>query len=196
MEGIYQLNVGGRLYATTSSVLQNCPNSFLDLVVKERLPVMRDAHGAPFIDRNSDVFQYILDFLRNGNLTLPRDFSNVQLLRNEAHFYLLPQLITEIDIATAGLGSTVLISGAREHISISGEHQFSLTDNSTKWRCSCGQAFGARGIAVYVDLIKIVSHITQHHGYVVEAHTISTWMDAAGCIAHDPRYVCTKKYLY
>lgn len=40
-----------------------------------------------FIDRDGPMFRHILNFLRNGKLTLPDDFKDYDLLLYEAKYY-------------------------------------------------------------------------------------------------------------
>lgn len=86
---VFELNVGGHVYATTTEALtQKHPNSTLALLVnsyqtqehqdapmdngpsvengKTQIKLMRDAQGRLFIDRDGLTFRLILDYLRLG----------------------------------------------------------------------------------------------------------------------------------
>ncbi|KAK3519066.1 hypothetical protein QTP70_016352 [Hemibagrus guttatus] len=87
------LNVGGHLYTTSISTLQRYPDSMLGAMFRGDLPTTRDAQGNYFIDRDGTLFRYILNFLRTSELTLPGDFTEMDLLRKEADFYQIEPLI-------------------------------------------------------------------------------------------------------
>lgn len=70
---IIYLNVGGRRFATTAKTLQRIPDSYLDKLVKGQVPIIKDKDGYIFLDKNSTVFEYILDYLRDGELIYPDD---------------------------------------------------------------------------------------------------------------------------
>ncbi|KAG8227978.1 hypothetical protein J437_LFUL007529 [Ladona fulva] len=52
----------------------------------------RDARRRVFIDRDGVLFRYILDFLREGRLVLPENFSEVRRLKMEAVYYRLKDM--------------------------------------------------------------------------------------------------------
>lgn len=63
-----------------------------------------DNDGHTFIDRNPEDFKIILDFLRRGQVLYDAaNFTRAQLdsLRAEADYYMLPGLVTQIDDALA-----------------------------------------------------------------------------------------------
>lgn len=85
--GILKLNVGGVHYATTVDTLRSCPNTFLDCVTSDGATVQLDSEGRLFIDRNGELFAYILDFLRTGTVVWPTDESKRNMLLAEIEFY-------------------------------------------------------------------------------------------------------------
>ncbi|XP_069119145.1 BTB/POZ domain-containing protein KCTD21-like [Argopecten irradians] len=94
---IIKLNVGGALYTTSKSVMTSVRGGFLDRVAVGEINSMRDHRGTIFIDRDGHVFRYVLNYLRTCKLTVPQGYKELYLLREEADFYGLPGLITEID---------------------------------------------------------------------------------------------------
>ncbi|CAE7468480.1 kctd6 [Symbiodinium sp. CCMP2592] len=93
---LVHLNVGGRKLMTTLATLQMDSDSMLGLMFSGKLPVLRDADGCFFIDRDGRQFHHILNYLRDG--TLPIGLSRVdrlELLR-EADFYGLKALYSFI----------------------------------------------------------------------------------------------------
>jgi|SRR6218665_1144323 len=88
-----RLNVGGVLYTTTRSTLLRYPNSMLGAMFNGSMSTSVDENGYYFIDRDGQIFRYILNFLRSSQLSLPADFENLDLLAVEADFYQLEPLI-------------------------------------------------------------------------------------------------------
>lgn len=135
---IIELNVGGRVYATTVATLLHEPSSMLAQFfgppsdttlaaptpgasgLRSRSPtpsVGSPKHGAParpydqvviqkksedsyFIDRDGELFRYILDYLRNSKITLPDNFTELQRLREEAKFFKLSELLKQLKLVT------------------------------------------------------------------------------------------------
>ncbi|KAG9338021.1 hypothetical protein JZ751_027184, partial [Albula glossodonta] len=50
-----------------------------------------------FIDRDGEIFRYILSFLRTSKLLLPDDFKDFHLLYEEARYYQLAPMIKELE---------------------------------------------------------------------------------------------------
>ncbi|XP_072030476.1 BTB/POZ domain-containing protein KCTD6-like [Amphiura filiformis] len=91
------LNVGGRIYTTTSTTLQRYNSKFSRMFGPGGLHgSMHDDHGNCFIDRDGDVFRHILNFLRTSELVLPDDFKELDLLEREAKFYQIKELVDAI----------------------------------------------------------------------------------------------------
>ena len=91
------LNVGGQLHTTSLATLSNYPNSMLGSMFSGRheITAMTDKDGNPFIDRNGKTFAHVLDFMRNRQL--PAGFNKLDLLRLEADFFQIPELVAIVD---------------------------------------------------------------------------------------------------
>jgi len=105
---IVDLNVGGILYTTSVDTLTKDPDSLLYKLFSsfDSTSLVKDSKGRVFLDRDGQLFRYILDFLRNGRLNLPTNFQEVGGLQSEAEFYGLKQLyiqLTDLDLL-AGSG--------------------------------------------------------------------------------------------
>lgn len=81
-EKMIGLNVGGQLYATTWSTL----NRFHSEALQKMLGNPKE-DGKFFLDRDGNMFQYILGYLRNEKLCLPSDFSEFDSLTTEVIFF-------------------------------------------------------------------------------------------------------------
>ena len=94
---IVHLNVGGTKFVTTRATLRKYPNSMLGAMFMENIPLSTDKDGCYFIDRCGSIFQYILQFLRCGELILPKGFNELELLEVEADFYQIDDLMAAIE---------------------------------------------------------------------------------------------------
>ncbi|XP_069600627.1 BTB/POZ domain-containing protein KCTD8 [Ranitomeya imitator] len=92
---VVELNVGGQVYVTKYSTLTSVPDSSLYSMfsrnnVKE-LP--RDNRSRFFIDRDGFLFRYVLDYLRDKQLSLPDHFPEKERLLREAEYFQLSDLV-------------------------------------------------------------------------------------------------------
>src|SRR5690554_2629538 len=55
-----------------------------------RHPIKTNEEGRVFIDRNGQFFNYILNFLRNGEWILPKDSLQLEMIKREISFFGLP----------------------------------------------------------------------------------------------------------
>lgn len=101
---IVHLNVGGAFFATSLDTLTRRQDTMLASMFSGRHPLLKDGSGRYFIDRDGAMFNYILNFLRDGEVDLPREHHALSRIRREARYYGL----TELDqIITAQLGDAV-----------------------------------------------------------------------------------------
>ena len=85
---IVELNVGGRCYATTRSTLCKHSDSMLAKMFSgDMIPAQQDRNGRYFIDRDGDLFQFILSFLREEPWGLPTDRTQLRALAAEAAYF-------------------------------------------------------------------------------------------------------------
>lgn len=98
LTSIVELNVGGEIYATTVETLTRCPNSMLESMFAQRNAAMlaRDQRGRCFIDRDGKLFRYVLNFLRDGRLTVGEDFRDLEALRIESEYFALDAMKEQI----------------------------------------------------------------------------------------------------
>lgn len=96
---VVNLNVGGTVYSTMLDVLLKDAGSRLSEWFangKSNCALPTDSTGNYFIDRDGDLFRFILDFLRNGRLVLPDGFQERTRLQQEADYYRLGGLSAEL----------------------------------------------------------------------------------------------------
>lgn len=86
-----KLNVGGSLQYTTIGTLTKGDN-MLRAMFSGRMEVRTDAEGWILIDRCGKHFGTILNFLRDGNVPLPENRSELAELRAEAKYFCVEEL--------------------------------------------------------------------------------------------------------
>lgn len=93
-EEIIRLNVGGVIFQTTkSTLLFDAESRFYAMFPDD---ISFDKNEEIFIDRDGTHFRYILNYLRTGIVTIPRDVAAIQELLIEAEYYQLKEIIEEL----------------------------------------------------------------------------------------------------
>ena len=120
-----QLNVGGQTFCTRLSTLLSHPDSVLAKIFDERFGTpMLDDSGVVFLDSDPSSFEFILQYLRRGQLTviagLPR--SSVCKVRDDAEYYGLLQLVEACE-KVLGEGTTLEKHNIRMAEAVEGIHE-------------------------------------------------------------------------
>ncbi|ELT87756.1 hypothetical protein CAPTEDRAFT_135581, partial [Capitella teleta] len=90
---LVRLNVGGICHTTSKSTLTRYPESHLAAMFSRSVPPILDDTGALFIDRDGQLFQYVLNFLRSPKLPLITDTKLLDQLSIEAEYYQLDAMV-------------------------------------------------------------------------------------------------------
>lgn len=105
MDQIVSLNVGGTKYITSKLTLctthaqEQSPSSFFDIMFSGQMQSGLLIDDAIFIDRNGQLFQHVLDYLRNRDRwEAPEDPKLILDLITESDFFNLPGLIERIRV--------------------------------------------------------------------------------------------------
>ncbi|KAL6065278.1 BTB/POZ domain-containing protein kctd6 [Balamuthia mandrillaris] len=94
---VVDLNVGGTFYSTTRTTLCRF-DSMLRSMFSRRYSIQRAADNRVFIDRDGELFKFVLQFLRDGDLEVKyMDMNLVARLRREAAFFCLHELEEKLD---------------------------------------------------------------------------------------------------
>ncbi|XP_078353561.1 uncharacterized protein LOC144638226 [Oculina patagonica] len=116
-----KLNVGGKIYKTTLDTLRKDPDSMLCAMFSGRFDLKADEEdGAYFIDRDAELFRYILNYLRNGELPPCNDDRLKVELLLEAKFYQVQGIINQLEEETSMsplLQDSSLIINDENHLS-------------------------------------------------------------------------------
>ncbi|KAI6657425.1 putative potassium channel protein [Oopsacas minuta] len=81
-----QLEVGGRSFQVHAASFDNFPDSKLYKIIHYTEPATQNLSGAYTFDRDSNMFEVILSFVRTGRLDLPPYF-NLKAIEREAEFF-------------------------------------------------------------------------------------------------------------
>ena len=111
---VITVNVGGTRYTTTLSTLTKYPDSMLGVMFSGRHDLPQQEDGSYFIDRDGEVFKYILMYLRDRDLCFdylhddglnnpqgqpsPLESSLLKLVAHEAQYFELSELETKARI--------------------------------------------------------------------------------------------------
>uniref|UniRef100_A0A8C7SNL3 Potassium channel tetramerization domain containing 15 n=1 Tax=Oncorhynchus mykiss TaxID=8022 RepID=A0A8C7SNL3_ONCMY len=92
------IDVGGHMYTSSLATLTKYPDSRISRLFNGTEPIVLDSLKQHyFIDRDGEIFRYILSFLRTCKLLLPDDFKEFHLLYEEARYYQLSPMIKELE---------------------------------------------------------------------------------------------------
>ncbi|XP_062817618.1 BTB/POZ domain-containing protein KCTD15 isoform X1 [Anolis carolinensis] len=92
------IDVGGHMYTSSLATLTKYPDSRISRLFNGTEPIVLDSLKQHyFIDRDGEIFRYILSFLRTSKLLLPEDFKDFHLLYEEARYYQLQPMIKELE---------------------------------------------------------------------------------------------------
>ncbi|AFZ81350.1 potassium channel tetramerization domain-containing protein [Theileria equi strain WA] len=119
---VVNINVGGIRYTTTLSTLSRDKNSYLykyvvgvikgidfsndDKCFEGYVNISTVNPGdfiSIFVDRDGNIFQYILNYLRNGELFVPDDLFIYQSILSDAKFYNITDLVNKVQRKIDGL---------------------------------------------------------------------------------------------
>jgi hypothetical protein len=101
---IIKLNVGGCKYETSLNTLTSDTNSMLANMFSGRHLVKPNDKGYYFIDRDGDIFKYIIKYLRDKKLNIDKiDISIVENIKDEAEYFQIEGLIELCNKKISGL---------------------------------------------------------------------------------------------
>lgn len=104
---VLEINVSGRIFTTRFSTLCFEKDSMIAKLFAKESPfgvMPTDAHKRPFIERDSDVFALIMDYLRRGGRFVGVSGLSVDTLaklRDDAEYFGLAGLVKAVDDAEA-----------------------------------------------------------------------------------------------
>jgi len=85
-----RFNIGGIEHTTTLATLTNIQGTLLYKMMMGKYPIRMDEKQRIFIDRNGNYFRYVLDCLRDGEVSYPQDsFLRARLELEYVYFELI-----------------------------------------------------------------------------------------------------------
>ena len=97
-DAVINLNVGGMVHTTSLSTIRKFPDSMLGAMFSGQYEIPVDNNGHIFIDRDGDLFRFVLNYMRGGSLCLPSNFTELDQLIKEADFFQIKPLIDDLHI--------------------------------------------------------------------------------------------------
>ncbi|XP_070603773.1 BTB/POZ domain-containing protein KCTD1 isoform X2 [Erythrolamprus reginae] len=92
------IDVGGHMYTSSLATLTKYPESRIGRLFDGTEPIVLDSLKQHyFIDRDGQMFRYILNFLRTSKLLIPDDFKDYSLLYEEAKYFQLHPMLGEME---------------------------------------------------------------------------------------------------
>jgi hypothetical protein len=89
MTDIVNLNVGGVRYTVARSTIMRHEETMLAKLVSKTWFTM-SSETPIFIDRDGEIFKYILEFYRDGEIIVPRTIA-IETIRKEVPYFGLPE---------------------------------------------------------------------------------------------------------
>ncbi|XP_050733108.1 BTB/POZ domain-containing protein Tiwaz-like isoform X2 [Eriocheir sinensis] len=92
------IDVGGSIYTSSLETLTRYPESRLARLFNGSIPIVLDSLKQHyFIDRDGKMFRHILNYMRHGRMLLPDDFSDHDLLLEEARYFEIDGLVKQVE---------------------------------------------------------------------------------------------------
>ncbi|XP_078543511.1 BTB/POZ domain-containing protein KCTD1 isoform X1 [Lissotriton helveticus] len=92
------IDVGGHMYTSSLATLTKYPDSRISRLFDGTEPIVLDSLKQHyFIDRDGQMFRYILNFMRTSKLLLSDDFKEYSLLYEEAKYFQLQPMLMELE---------------------------------------------------------------------------------------------------
>ncbi|XP_078071736.1 uncharacterized protein kctd1 isoform X2 [Mustelus asterias] len=92
------IDVGGHMYTSSLATLTKFSDSRIGRLFDGTEPIVLDSLKQHyFIDRDGQMFRYILNFLRTSKLLIPDDFKDYSLLYEEAKYFHLQPMLIELE---------------------------------------------------------------------------------------------------
>jgi N-acetylneuraminic acid mutarotase len=130
-EGRVVLDIGGHRYTTSVQTLRRLPHTFFDAYFSGRYAMDRCEDGSVFIDRDGEHFGQVLEYLRDGVLSVAErnvadlDVSVLRWLKRDMDFYCIELMAEPQEVAFA-------VGGADENTELASMERYDAASGA--WR--------------------------------------------------------------
>jgi len=138
---LIKLNIGGTVFWTTQETLTSQGPHMLSAMIQHRNPA-RMVNDAYFIDRDPNAFRWILNYLRGSKVLPPKESSEMNLLREEAQYYAIDNLLLRIQhmlCPSFSKSDHVLVRGSKFTIVEVEETSYLVTRTGKKFRIDASE---------------------------------------------------------
>uniref|UniRef100_A0A336L2T4 CSON003396 protein n=1 Tax=Culicoides sonorensis TaxID=179676 RepID=A0A336L2T4_CULSO len=98
MNAPVHIDVGGTIYTSSLETLTKYADSKLAKLFSGGIPIVLDSLKQHyFIDRDGESFKHILNFMRNSKLLVPDNFTELDLLLEEAKYFDIVPMVKQIE---------------------------------------------------------------------------------------------------
>lgn len=172
-----KLDIGGTIFHTTRSTLLKEPGSMLEAMFSGIFPLHPDADGSFFIDRDPKHFPFILNYLRDGRFTLPKNPTDRAAVLREARYYSLDGLMRRVTtqrLRTGLVAHWLFDEGAGvTACDLSGNGAHAIIDDP-RWCYGPNGRQAALHLAPYRSLVSL-PHIADVFPLNNDPYAISVW---------------------
>ncbi len=86
-----------KYFTTSVQTLTVFPHSLLGAMFSGKHSVKKDAQGRIFIDRNGKLFEYVLDFLRDGEIAIDKKDEHLKAKFIKAKYFILDEMVAFLE---------------------------------------------------------------------------------------------------
>jgi hypothetical protein len=133
-QGRVELNVGGKRFETSVQTLRRIPHTFFDAYFSGRYAQDVCKDGSVFVDREGEHFRHVLEYMRDGHLSVGESSARPSLdlllaLRREFDFFGIELLVKQerleaafvVGGETCEVGNVVVLSAMERYDALSGQ---------------------------------------------------------------------------
>lgn len=182
-DGLVTLNVGGVSYTTMVKTLTHEKNTFFTALFSAQWQIEKDEKdNSIFIDRNGQLFTYIIEYLRTGLMSkdIWKNESLYQSVLIEAEYFCIHSLISKLDLFPDG---TLLETTHKNQL-----NTFYKKTNQ-RWELiykASRDGFGANIFHSHCDNKgPTITIIQSNNNYLFGAYTSFVWTSAGGSYQND-----------
>jgi len=135
------------IYLTSLSTLTKLPGTILAYMFSGRYNLVQDENGNYFLDRDGNLFRYILNYIRTSQVPELSD-NELKLLREEAEFFSISSLMMDIDEKLKGIGKYAVL-----------RHNETSNYNNLSWQGMTKPCFLTTDNGLYKCIDEVLSEV-------------------------------------